>query len=432
MRLTYVRAYNKEGMNVEEGWSSRSSRGAVLGCRCDNRLGLGQAEDARGGDRQASSAARRSRSESRIRRRVRPQRSAPRSGTGRTSRRSTWNKSHKLKIAFVRGDTQLAGNNPQAVQVAHAFASNGKILAVTGPAGSQEMEDTASVWKGAGLAPVSGSETRVALTRALPGTPRETTPGYFFRTVPNDGQQGDNVATFIHKVLKKTNVRIIDDEEAYSQGLSLQVKDDLQADGVTVTTDHISQQNPDYNSVITAIPHSTQLVYIPWQVPAMAQQFFSQLRANGDKQIVMGSDGTDDPSTFKGAGSYVSGFPVDTSSSGSSRSRRRTTAIRRRSASRRTRRSWSTPPRSTRRARPATARRRGLLSARPSPRSSSASRSRCSASRWQFLTKNVGQVPGPRRHGRHRRLRHLPDPEERHATSASGNRPTDPTRTARP
>jgi ABC-type branched-subunit amino acid transport system substrate-binding protein len=228
--------------------------------------------------------------------------------------KKTWNKSHKLKIAFVRGDTQLAGNNPQAVQVAHAFASNGKILAVTGPAGSQEMEDTASVWKGASIAPVSGSETRVALTRALPGTPRETTPGYFFRTVPNDGQQGDNVATFIHKVLKKTNVRIIDDEEAYSQGLSLQVKNDLQAAGVTVTTDHISQQNPDYNSVITAIPHSTQLVYIPWQVPAMAQQFFSQLRANGDKQIVMGSDGTDDPSTFKGAGSYVSGFPVDTSS----------------------------------------------------------------------------------------------------------------------
>jgi len=228
--------------------------------------------------------------------------------------KKTWNKSHKLKLAFVPGDTQLAGNNPQAVQVAHAFASNKKILAVTGPAGSQEMEDTASVWKGAHLGPVSGSETRVALTRATPGTPRETTPGYFFRTVPNDGQQGDNVATFIHKVLKKKNVRIIDDEEAYSQGLSNQVKADLEADGATVTTDHISQQNPDYNSVIAAIPHNTQLVYIPWQVPAMAQQFFTQLRANGDKQIVMGSDGTDDPSTFKGAGSYVSGFPVDTSS----------------------------------------------------------------------------------------------------------------------
>src|ERR1700751_3561167 len=27
--------------------------------------------------------------------------------------KKTWNKSHKLKLAFVRGDTQLAGNNPQ-------------------------------------------------------------------------------------------------------------------------------------------------------------------------------------------------------------------------------------------------------------------------------------------------------------------------------
>jgi ABC-type branched-subunit amino acid transport system substrate-binding protein len=228
--------------------------------------------------------------------------------------KKTWNKSHKLKIRFVPGDTVLAGPNPQAVQVAHAFASNSKILAVTGPAGSQEMEDTASVWKSAGMGPVSGSETRVALTRALPGTPRETTKGYFFRTVPNDGEQGDNVATFIHKVLKKKNVRIIDDEEAYSQGLSLQVKNDLQAAGVTVTTDHISQQNPDYNSVIAAIPGNTQLVYIPWQVPAMAQQFYTQMRANGKNEVIMGSDGTDDPSTFKGAGSYVSGFPYDPTS----------------------------------------------------------------------------------------------------------------------
>ena len=226
-----------------------------------------------------------------------------------------WNRSHKLKITFVRGDTQLAGANPQAVQVGHAFASNGKILAVTGPAGSQEVEDSISAYKAGGLGVVSGSATRIFLTRALPGKPRETPKGYFFRTVPNDGQQGDNVATFIHKVLKKKNVRIIDDEEAYSQGLSAQVQADLQAVGVTVTTDHISQQNPDYNSVIAAIPNNTQLVYIPWQVPAMAQQFYTQLHANGKKQIVMGSDGTDDPSTFKGAGSYVSGFPVDTSSS---------------------------------------------------------------------------------------------------------------------
>lgn len=227
--------------------------------------------------------------------------------------RKRWNATHKLKLTFVRGDTQLAGNNPQAVQVAHAFASNGKILALTGPAGSQEVQDSISVYKQGGLASVSGSASRIALTRPTtnPTANRETPKGYFFRTVPNDGQQGDNVATFIAKNLKKKNVRIIDDEEAYSQGLAAQVGNDLKAFGVTVTTDHISQQNPDYNSVIAGIPNKTQLVYIPWQVPAMAQQFYTQLRANGKKQIVMGSDGTDDPSTFKGAGSYVSGFPVD-------------------------------------------------------------------------------------------------------------------------
>lgn len=229
--------------------------------------------------------------------------------------KARWNKTHALKIALVRGDTALASNNPQAVQVAHAFASNSHVLAVTGPAGSQEVEDSINIYKGGGLAAVSGSATRVALTRASTNPPasRETPKGFFFRTVPNDGQQGDNVANFIHTVLKKKNVRIIDDEEAYSQGLSAQVTADLQKFGVTVTHDHISQQNPDYNSVIAAIPNNTQLVYIPWQVPAMAQQFYTQMRANGKHQIIMGSDGTDDPSTFKGAGSYVSGFPVDTS-----------------------------------------------------------------------------------------------------------------------
>jgi ABC-type branched-subunit amino acid transport system substrate-binding protein len=224
------------------------------------------------------------------------------------------NKKDKPKIALVKGDTQLAGTNPQALQVAHAFKSNSKIVAVTGPAGSQEMQDTASVWKAAGLAPVSGSETRVQLTRATTGSPRETTKGYFFRTVPNDGQQGDNVASYIHNKLKKTKVEIIDDEEAYSTGLEAQVRADLQADGVKVTTNHISQQDTDFSAVIDSIPAGTQLVYIPWQNATQAQQFYTQLHAHGGTEILMGSDGTDVPGTFTGKGSYVSGFPVDFSS----------------------------------------------------------------------------------------------------------------------
>jgi len=226
-----------------------------------------------------------------------------------------WNSSHKLKIKLVQGDTQLTTNAAANVAVAHSFASNGKILAVTGPAGSQEVQDSNAIYKGAGLATVSGSASRVALTRAKGNTARETGKGFFYRTVPNDGQQGDAVATFIHKTLKKTRIYVIDDEEAYSQGLADQVQADLQKVGVKSGRNHVAQNVNDFSSLIAAIPSNTQLVYIPWQQAAEANTFAQQLKANGSgsakNAIVMGSDGIDAPGQFEAKGAYVSGFPVD-------------------------------------------------------------------------------------------------------------------------
>jgi branched-chain amino acid transport system substrate-binding protein len=222
-----------------------------------------------------------------------------------------WNASNKLKIKLVQGDTQLTTNAAANLAVAHSFASNGKILAVTGPAGSQEVQDSAGVYHGAGLAPVSGSATRVYLTRATPGNPRETSKGFFYRTVPNDGQQGDAVANFINKNLKKKRIYIIDDEEAYSQGLADQVQADLKKVGINAGRNHVAQNVSDFSSLIAAIPNNTQVVYIPWQQAAEAQTFASQLHANGKNAIVMGSDGIDAPGQFTTNGSYVSGFPVD-------------------------------------------------------------------------------------------------------------------------
>jgi ABC-type branched-subunit amino acid transport system substrate-binding protein len=226
-----------------------------------------------------------------------------------------WNASHSVKLKLIKGNTQLGNGTSFAIAVANSFKNNAAMVAVSGPAGSQEMQDTASIWKGAGLAPVSGSETRVQLTRAQGASPRQTTPGYFFRTVPNDGQQGDNVATYIHNVLKSKKVLIIDDSEAYSTGLRDQVKADLIADGVTVNTNSISQTDTSFSGVISSIPSGTDLIYIPWQLPPQAQNFYTQLHAAGKNITMFGSDGTDDPSTFKGKGSYVSAFPYDPASS---------------------------------------------------------------------------------------------------------------------
>jgi len=223
---------------------------------------------------------------------------------------NAWNSSHSLKISLLPGDTHL-GPGEQAQQVAQSFANNSSIVAVTGPAGSQEMQDTAAIWKAASLAPISGSETRVELTRSQGASKRQTTKGYFYRTVPNDGQQGGDDARYIYRKLHIKNVEVIDDQENYSIGLAGQVTSALKKFHVHVTRNSISQTDTNFSSVIDAIPSSTKLIYIPWQLANQAQQFYVQLHNKGKDIPLFGSDGTDDSSQFHGPGSYVSGFPFD-------------------------------------------------------------------------------------------------------------------------
>src|SRR5919201_1955131 len=121
-----------------------------------------------------------------------------------------WNAKHRLKIKLVQGDTQL--DPSKASVVAQQFASNGSMVAVIGPAGSQEVIASSPILKKAGLAFVSGSATRVSLTD---GSLR----GFFFRVVPNDGVQGPTDADYMmsnHGVKKNSEVMVVDDKEAYS------------------------------------------------------------------------------------------------------------------------------------------------------------------------------------------------------------------------
>ncbi len=228
---------------------------------------------------------------------------------------SNWNKlpaNRNQKIRIVQGDTQLGVNTSFAVSVAQSFASNSKVLAVVGPAGSQEVVASTSAYQSGGLGFVSGSATRVSLTDGVTDGNRI---GYFYRTVPNDGIQGPTVANYILNKLKATRVYIIDDQEAYSQGLADGVQAILKAKGVTVTRDSISQTASDFSSNIAKIPGNTQVVYTPWQLSPQAQTFGQQLKAAGKGNIPMfGSDGLFDPATWKIAGSYDSFFPVDTNS----------------------------------------------------------------------------------------------------------------------
>jgi branched-chain amino acid transport system substrate-binding protein len=218
---------------------------------------------------------------------------------------TTWNKTHKLQLTIVQGDTQL--DPAKASVVAQSFASNPSIVATIGPAGSQEVTAVAPILKKAGLAFMSGSATNVTLTN---GKLR----GYFFRVVPNDGVQAPTAASYMMAKLgvkKGTTVMIVDDQESYSTGLADIVGNALKKAGVTVDRESISQKTTDFSSLVAKVSGSTKVVFLPFQVASQAQLFAQQLKAQGKSAVVFGSDGTFDSKKFNVSGSYVSFFAPD-------------------------------------------------------------------------------------------------------------------------
>ena len=223
-----------------------------------------------------------------------------------------YNRTHSKKLRLQTEDTQLgaASGTAEALKGAQALAGNAKVLALVGPAGSNEIVGVTKTLKDAGLAWVSGSSTRTSLT--IDGT----RTGYMFRTVPPDAIQGTTAANYINKTLKAKRVYIIDDQEAYSTGLAETVQTKLKAAGVSVSRDGVSQQQSDFSSLIAKIPRDTQLVYIPWQLPPKGQAFGQQMKQAGKGNIrLMGADGLfSDAFASVGTNVYDTNFPLNPNS----------------------------------------------------------------------------------------------------------------------
>ena len=208
------------------------------------------------------------------------------------------------KISMVQGDTQL--NPAQATTVTQQFTSNPKIVAVVGPAGSQEVEAVGPLMARAGMGFVSGSATAVALTTGTYPT--------FFRTVSNDGVQGPQDANYIVKNLHPKALMIVDDQEAYSTGLVSAMLPVFKAAGIKVDHESVSQKNTDFSSLVAKVTPATTVVVLPWQVAANAQQFGRNLAQQHKKALIFGTDGLYDTKSFTIPGSYVSSFGPDITS----------------------------------------------------------------------------------------------------------------------
>ena len=174
---------------------------------------------------------------------------------------------------------------------------------MVGPARSREVLAVAPVLSKADRLPfISGSAIGRALTNgSIPN---------FFRVVPNESVQSRTIAAYIRQGLKAKDVFIVDDRSAYSKGLAAGVQSKLKARGVRIARASVSQKTTEFSSVVAKIGSEIDVVFLPWQIAAGAQLFGQQLRQQGGKAIIVGSDGLDS-GDFTIPGSYVSAFAPD-------------------------------------------------------------------------------------------------------------------------
>jgi branched-chain amino acid transport system substrate-binding protein len=222
------------------------------------------------------------------------------------------NAANKTNVVLNQDDTQLTPS--MAVSKTQAIIAS-PAVAVVGPAGSQEVEAVGPLFGRAGVAFITGSATLPALT----ASGKNPT---FFRAVPNDNIQGPQDANYIVNHLKPKAVLIIDDNEAYSQGLVKTMIPIFQKAGIKVNhqtlngTDTGATLANAISSLVTSQLNPTETVTVlPWQAAANAQTFGLDAKQQHKTTTLFGTDGTNSPSQFKIPGSYVSNFGPDISNS---------------------------------------------------------------------------------------------------------------------
>jgi branched-chain amino acid transport system substrate-binding protein len=218
------------------------------------------------------------------------------------------NVANHTNITLAQDDTQLT---PSIATTKTQSIISSPAVAVIGPAGSQEVEAVGPLFGKAGLAFVSGSATLPALAS---GGKNPT----FYRVVPDDNVQGPQDANYVVNHLHPKAVLVIDDNEAYSQGLVSTMIPILKKAGIAVNHQTLNGSDTgatlanEIKSLVTShlTPNET-VTMVPWQTPTSAQQFGLDAKQQGKKTILFGTDGTNSPSQYKIPGSYVSAFGPD-------------------------------------------------------------------------------------------------------------------------
>jgi branched-chain amino acid transport system substrate-binding protein len=201
-------------------------------------------------------------------------------------------------IRLLEADTQL--DPRRAARAAQLLHRTPNVLAVVGPAGSQEVLAAAPVFsRSERLAFVSASAVQSELSNGSIPT--------FFRVVPSERAQAPTIARLIGQRLKARVVAIVDDRSTYSRRLADGVEARLRAAGITVERSRADAGRTQFEGAARSVSRAAEVVFLPFHVAATAQLFVQELRRQGKRPVVVGSD-TLDSRDFTISGAYVAAF----------------------------------------------------------------------------------------------------------------------------
>jgi branched-chain amino acid transport system substrate-binding protein len=216
---------------------------------------------------------------------------------------SRYNKTNGTRFKIVTADSQL--DAAKARTGTQRFVSNANVMASIGPSISQGVITSKTLLQRAKLVAISPSATRVDLT-----LPKRSNAG-FFRNVPHDGIQAPTMANFIKKNLKASDVVIVDSQDDYSVPLANAIGRILRRQNVDVNRESVPATDTDFSSIVANVGDEVDVVVFATQTAAQAQTLSQQLREQGKKAVVFGTDGVYSPAAYKPRLGYVSVFAAD-------------------------------------------------------------------------------------------------------------------------
>jgi branched-chain amino acid transport system substrate-binding protein len=204
------------------------------------------------------------------------------------------------KVVLVRQDDQ--GDPKQGTLVAQRFCDDEQMLAVIGHFNSGVTIPASDVYNRCGMPEVTNSSN-----------PRITTAGYrnLFRPIANDYMQGGIPAEYAVNVLKAKSAAIVQDKQAFGQGVADVFRSGFTKLGGKVTSySGVAATDVDFSALITTLKNENpDVVYYGGTMPAVAL-FLKQMRSLGMNAAFFAADPAFLPDFITAAGAGAAGSIV--------------------------------------------------------------------------------------------------------------------------